>query len=228
MQLKQKKNSCDRCGGCCSAGGSALLKNDMSLFISGTLSYDNAYTIREGELVRRQGDKDVFESFMDIIKIREGLDGKGCTFYEGDGTCRIYENRPSQCRAYKCWSADDMLTGLEKVRLTRKELFSSVDVLIEAIDRHEEKCSYKGLADALERLANGEEAAVEDIMDMLQYDTAARPFLEERFHVPAGAMDLLLGRPMIQTINEFGFRVVQEGDEYIILPVETVEKKTDN
>ncbi len=219
-----KRTSCIRCGKCCSEGSPALMKEDMRLFISGVLSYDNTYTIREGEMVRSKGDGQAYESFIELVKIKDKEGTPACIFYKGDGECSIYENRPAQCRAYQCWTNDslneNMIEGLEKNRLTRRDLFSSVDVLLGVIDKHEEKCSYKKLSGVFERLAEGDEDAVEDIMDMLQYDTYARPFLQEKFNVPESAFDLVLGRPLADTINEFGFKVVKEGDDYILLPIE--------
>ncbi|HCZ11614.1 MAG TPA: hypothetical protein DHV16_05035 [Nitrospiraceae bacterium] len=88
------------------------------------------------------------------------------------------------------------------------------------MDKHEEKCSYKKLSETVEKLSEGGEEAVEEIMDMLQYDTYVRPFLREKFNVPESALDLILGRPLSDTINEFGFKVVKEGDDYILLPIE--------
>lgn len=228
--------NCTRCGKCCSDGSPTLLKEDLSLFISSVLSTDKTYTIREGELVRSYENGEMHESFMEVIKIKEKnsekYNGKGCIFYENEGVCSIYENMPTQCRAYECWSKYDtqnigpQLEGLEGNRLTRKELFSSVDLLIDVIDRHEEKCSYKKLLSAIERLPRDEEKAIEDIMDMLQYDTYIRPFLEEKFNILPDAVDLILGMPLIRTINEFGFKVEKDGDDYILLPMQkNTEKK---
>ncbi|MFO0751776.1 MAG: YkgJ family cysteine cluster protein [Thermodesulfovibrionales bacterium] len=229
MRLKQKRSHCVRCGSCCTGGGPVLMKGDLTLFLSGVLSHETAYTIRESELVRTEGGEEIFEAPMELIKIREKEDARGCFFHRGDEGCAIYEDRPSQCRAYKCWAPEDLLTGLEKERLTRKELFGSVGALMEIIARHEEKSSYAKLSAAFAKLAQGSEDAVEEIveeiMDALQYDTYVRPFLKERFAVPEEALDLILGRPLVDTVNAFGFRIEREGDEYLLLPIETEERK---
>ncbi len=237
----EKRTGCTKCGKCCREGSPTLLKGDLPLFTSGVLSHDNTYTIREGERVMSYGDDDVYESFMELIKIKNKEDKTECFFYRAeDEKCSIYENRPVQCRNYECWSAvpqklspgkpsekpsHDVFEGLEKNRLTRQEVFHSVDVVLDIIKTHEEKCSYRKLADAFERLANSDESAVEEIMDMLQYDTYARPFLKEKFNIPEGAMDLIMGSPMLDTISGFGFRVKKEGDEYVLLPLENGEEK---
>ncbi len=220
-----KRTSCVRCGTCCTGGSPVLIKDDFSLFTSGILSYDTAYTIREGEFIGSQGSADIYESPMEMVKIKEKEGTAECIFFKGEGGCAIYENRPAQCRAYKCWAQHEMITGLEEKCLTRKDLFGSVDILIEIMTKHHAKCSYGRLSDAFARIAKGEEAAVEEIMDALQYDTYMRPVLQERFSIPGGAIELLLGRSLIQTINAFGFKVVREGDDYILLPVEGQEEQ---
>ena len=220
----QNRTSCIRCGKCCTGSSPSLLREDLALFTSGVLSYGNTITIREGERVRSHSDGRIYDSFMELIKIRCKEQGPVCVFYNDDG-CGIYENRPSQCRQYECWRPVDLYGGLEKNALGRKELFGSVDTLLEIIRRHEEKCSYKRLSGAVDRLAEGDEDAVEEIMDMLQYDTYMRPFLQEKFNLPGDALDLLLGRPLTDTVNEFGFKVAREGDDYILLPIEDQDEQ---
>jgi Fe-S-cluster containining protein len=216
----QKRTACERCGKCCTGSSPSLLKEDMALFTGGVLSYSDAVTVRDGERLCSYSDGRIYESFMELVKIRCREHSSVCIFYSNEDGCRIYENRPAQCRKYECWSPMDLYSGLGSDALGRKELFNGVDVLMEIIGKHEARCSYKGLSHALERLAEGDEAAVEEVMDMLQYDTYIRPFLTEKFDVPEGALDLVLGRPLIDAVNEFGFKVVSEGEEYVLMPID--------
>ncbi|MFA5354495.1 MAG: YkgJ family cysteine cluster protein, partial [Thermodesulfovibrionales bacterium] len=212
MKMKKKRTSCERCGNCCSGGGPVLLKDDLALFSSGVLSHADVYTIRENE---RVGSKEnVYESFLEMIKLREAENG-ACSFYAGNGECRIYEKRPYQCRAYKCWSAneidnpgaalaeEDILIGLEGNCITRKDFFAGIDLVMDVIKRHEEKCSYERLNAALEKASEGDEEAMDEVMDMFQYDASIRPFLTEKFSIPQNALDLILGRPLTETIRGF-------------------------
>lgn len=215
-----KRTSCSRCGKCCSESSPSLIKEDIALFISGMLSHENTYTIRNGERIRSKRDGNIYESFVELIKIKDKDGTSACLFYKDNEGCSIYENRPSQCRAYKCWDPENLMSGLEEKALRRSDIFGSIDLLMKTIQRHEEKCSYIKLSDAFGRLAEGRDDAVEDIIDMLQYDTYIRPFLKEKFKIPANAMELILGRPLTDAINEFGFKILKEGDEYILLPVE--------
>lgn len=212
----KKKSSCDKCGSCCMQSTPSLMKDDIVLFVSGILSDENTYTIREGEIIRAS-DGTPYESFMEIIKIRGKDNSSTCIFYE-DG-CTIYEKRPLQCRIFNCWETHGMDEGLEKGGLKRMDLFNSIGLIMEAIKRHEEKCSFKRLFDALEDLEKGNEDAVDNIIDMLQYDISLRQFLEERLDLKSHSMGLILGRPLIDVIEDFGIKVVKEEDGYILIPV---------
>ncbi|MGO9614321.1 MAG: YkgJ family cysteine cluster protein [Dissulfurispiraceae bacterium] len=218
MKLTTRTN-CVRCGSCCIQGSPVMLKEDLSLFNS-TLSYDSTYTVREGELIRSPADGELYESTLELIKIKENEGRAGCMFYREDEGCMIYEQRPTLCRQFTCWSSQDVVTGLQEKGLTRRDLFSSVELLLEIIQKHEEKCSYKRLSEALQQIQKGEEGAVDEILDMLQYDTYIRPFLSERLNIPANALDLILGTMLIETINEFGYKVIQSEHEYRLAPVD--------
>lgn len=212
----KKKSSCDRCGICCMQSTPSLMKDDLELFISGVLSDENTYTIREGEFVRAT-DGTQYESFVEIIKVAEKENSSICIFY--DNGCTIYDKRPVQCRIFNCWETQEIGEGLEQTGLKRRDLFGSVDILMEAIKKHEEKCSFKRLLEVLENIEKGSEDAVDEIIDMLQYDLSLREFLEERLNLKPRSMGLILGRSLIEAIEDFGIKVVKEKDKYILMPI---------
>jgi Fe-S-cluster containining protein len=220
MRFK-KKSSCDRCGNCCSTSSPSLMKEDIGLFISGLLSDENTYTIREGEIIR-SNDGNLYESFMELIKIREKENSTTCIFYNKG--CTIYDSRPVQCREFNCWETHQIKEGIEKIALKRADLFNQVDFIMEAIKRHDEKCSYKRLSDTLERLKNGIEEAVEDIIDMLQYDINLRELLMKKFNLKPHSMDLILGRALSDRLIEFGLKVVKDDEGYILQSIEEAKK----
>jgi len=221
-----KKTECDRCGGCCSASTPSLHKEDMDLFRASILSFDNTFTIREGELFTIPGDEETYQSFIELIKIKPKEGTEECLFYSGDEGCTIYEKRPSQCAAYACWELNDAMTGLEAKALRRKDLFGDVELITDIIVHHEERCSYQKLADTIEKAAGGDEAAAEEISDMLQYDAFIRTYVTEKFNIPESSLDLLFGKPMTERIKEFGLKVEKEGDGYILMPLNTKEAKS--
>ncbi len=222
MSMK-KRTVCERCGTCCRMNSPSLLKEDMGLFVSGILSYENTYTIRESERIRSRGDAEIYESFIELIKVKDKEGTSTCIFYDETDGCRIYENRPSQCRMYNCWTQENISEGLENKALKRVDIFGSIDIIMKAIKMHEEKSSYKRLSEALEMLSEGNEDVLDEIMDILQYDTYIRPFLKEKLNIPDVAMDLIFGRPMIERINEFGFKIERKGEEYVLLHINDEE-----
>ncbi len=219
------KTECNRCGNCCGASTPSLLKEDMPLFRSSLLSFDNTFTIREGELFVVKGEEEPYRAFMELIKIKPKEGTEECIFYREDEGCTIYDRRPTQCAAFACWEVRDSMTGLQKSALQRKDLFGDIVLISEIIGRHEERCSYDKLADVVEKAMGGDEAAAEEITDMLQYDNFVRSYVTEKFNIPENSLDLVFGKPMTERIKDFGVKVEKEGDEYILLPVNIKEGK---
>ncbi|HTZ18395.1 MAG TPA: YkgJ family cysteine cluster protein [Dissulfurispiraceae bacterium] len=218
-----KKTECDRCGSCCTESTPSLLKEDMPLFRSSVLSFDNTFTIREGEQFVVKGEDEPYRAFMELIKIKPKEGTGECIFYNNNEGCTIYERRPSQCAAFACWELSDAMTGLQQKALQRKDLFGDIELVSELIARQEERCSYDKLGDALEKALGGDEAAAEEIVDMLQYDNFIRSYVTEKFNIPVSSLDLVFGKPMTERILDFGVKVEKEGDEYILLPVNNKE-----
>jgi len=219
-----KKTECDRCGNCCSGSTPSLYKEDLDMFRSGVLSFDNTFTIRVGEIFSVPGDQETYRAFVELIKIKPKEGNEVCTFYSEDKGCAIYANRPSQCADYACWEMNDAMTGLEGKALKRKDLFGDIELLSDLIARHEELCSYERLSDELEKASAGDEAAAADIADMLDYDSFVRDYVTEKFNIPATALDLIFGKPMVGRIKEFGLRVEKEGDEFVLLPLKKEDR----
>ncbi|HWR89837.1 MAG TPA: YkgJ family cysteine cluster protein [Dissulfurispiraceae bacterium] len=214
------KAGCSRCGECCTSGTPVLLRDDLQLFRSGVLSHETVYAVREGERQRSPQDGEFYESPLELLRVREQKDTNVCTFFGGDEGCGIYETRPLQCRRFACWRPGDVKPGLQEERLSRSDLFGDVEFLMQVMARHEEKCSYRKFADAVERATGGDEDAAEEVLDILRYDTHMRSYLKEKFSLSDNAVDLILGRALTDTVVGFGLQVRQEGDEYVVTPLE--------
>lgn len=77
---------------------------------------------------------------------------------------------------------------------------------------HEERCNYSHLHRHVKAIELVGESAVESILELLRYDFHMREFLEENLHLNRDETDLLLGRPLTETIGMFGLKVVQKGE----------------
>lgn len=102
-------SECIRCGSCCKKGGPSFHKADKHLIEKGIIQLKYLYTIREGELAYDNVRQCLIAPEGDIIKIKEDKNSRACVFFEERGNrCGIYENRPEECRALKCWDTREI------------------------------------------------------------------------------------------------------------------------
>jgi Fe-S-cluster containining protein len=80
-------------------GGPTLHEEDATLFTKGVLEKTHVYTLRRGEVVRKIDDTlMILEGEM--IKIKGVGEAWSCIFYDDDEkACKIYQDRPVECRA---------------------------------------------------------------------------------------------------------------------------------
>ena len=138
--------SCSRCGTCCRKGGPALHREDRHLVEQGLIHTRHLYTIRRGEWVHDPITGVLAQAAGDIIKIKGGSGTWACRFLDdGSHTCRIYADRPLECRTLTCWNT----AGIERVyaidRLTREDLISGIAGLWELVSEHQERCEVERL-----------------------------------------------------------------------------------
>lgn len=212
-QAVPKGDECMRCGTCCVSASPMLLKEDLSLFLSNVLNDTNTYTVRKGEPLLNRQEQELYFATFEFIKVDED---RGCVLYSGSGECSIYEQRPQQCRDYKCANTSPPLTGVEDRCITRKDLFSQVGQLYEIILKHEQTCSYERMVPLLESLQQGDSSAVEEILDMLTFDSTVRQFVLEHFGVSPKSLDLLFGRPMADILDYYDLEIVREQEGIVL------------
>lgn len=212
---------CLRCGACCQGSSPSLFLEDKRLFDEGLVTRAEAVTLRAGERVRLplgQGSQALSE---ETIKLREDPETGYCLFYDSETRgCRIYLERPLQCRAQACWDTSDVESVLRKEeRLTRAHLVSPDEPVAPALPAHEARCSVLGLAEAFEDLANGKEDALDVVIAALAYDTELRPLLRDKLPLPEAELEFTFGRPLVRVVEQFGVRVVPDGEGYRLEPL---------
>ncbi len=214
------RTHCIRCGTCCMKGGPTLHEDDMTLFAKGVLDKTHVYTLRKGEVVRNVNDT-LMVLEQEMVKIKGEGEAWSCMFYDDDvKTCRIYPDRPVECRALKCWDPQDLRDVMARPYLQRTDLVNADDGILKIIGEHEQRCAYEHLESAIKGLNQpGPDEAVEKILDLLQYDYYMRPILTEKLNVDPNAMDFFFGRPLTITIRMFGLCVKQEGEDFILVPM---------
>ncbi len=208
-------NSCKRCGTCCKKGGPSFHIKDKPLIDKGKIPGKYLYTIRKNEPARDNIKNTLSPVDSDIIKIKSKYPPENwtCVFYEKAG-CSIYRDRPSECKALKCWDTEEIEKTYSKDRLERKDLFSNIEGLWDLIIDHQNRCSYKTIKKLADIIKDKE--AQKKLTELIQFDIYIRKLVEERSGMDSGMMDFLFGRKLVHTIKMFGLTIQQKDNEFII------------
>jgi Fe-S-cluster containining protein len=171
------------------------------------------YTIRKGELAHDNVKGCLMPVESDIIKIK-GKEGSWmCMFFDDvSKKCTIYNDRPLECRALKCWNTRELEQIYATTRLTRKDLVSEVKGLWDLIEDHQARCDYKKIKDLIQDLTGVKrDRARRKLLEIIHYDAEIRNLVVSKGGLDADMLDFLFGRPLTQTLGNYGIKIHQEG-----------------
>lgn len=205
------KSSCDGCAACCTGGGPILRAADEHLIKTGKIPLKYLYTIREGELLFDKDKVTMVPLGRDNIKIKVNPETLECLFLDHEKKCTIYNTRPSECRAFKCWDSRqiEMIYSSDEC-LTRKDLLKDVAGLWELVKDHHERCSYEKLGALVEQIDSDNDKVLDEISAMVNYDKSLRETLGQKGNMDPEMVDFLLGRPLTQTIVMFSYKIEEK------------------
>jgi hypothetical protein len=173
--------------------------------VQGVIHTRHLYTIRKGEWATDPVQGGLIRVDDDIIKIK-GRDGNWacCFFDEGSSFCRIYADRPVECRLLECWDTSRLEQAYRLGRLSRKDLLADVQGLWELIEDHERRCDYNAVRRFLERRSGRGRAGLErELSEMVRYDSELRRLMVAKGGLEAEMLDFLLGRPVEHVLRLF-------------------------
>ncbi|MEJ2099429.1 MAG: YkgJ family cysteine cluster protein [Desulfobacterales bacterium] len=205
----QSISECKRCGTCCTKGGPSFHHADKVLIETGIIHSKYLYTIRKGEWAYDNVRQCLEPASSDIIKIKEKNESWTCIFFdETQNACAIYENRPLECRALKCWDTQDLEDLYAKSRLTREDLISEIEGLWSLIKDHHQRCDYE----IIQKLVNAIKAQPNDVQartklaEIIKFDTEIRKLVVSTAGLESEMLDFLFGRPLTRTIKKLGLK----------------------
>ncbi len=212
-------SDCQRCGTCCEKGGPAFHQADKTLIEEGVIGSKYLYTIREGELAYDNVRQCLEPVSSDVIKIKGQNDSLTCFFFnERQSACTIYENRPIECRALKCWDTKELEDLYVKKRLTRKDLISEIEGLWGLIKDHQKRCNYETIRKLVNAIkSNMDDDARQKLVEIIQFDTEIRKLVVSTAGLDVEMLDFLFGRPLKQTLKNYGLTVLQKGDKLVLV-----------
>lgn len=195
--------TCVRCGECCELSSPTLLTPDLALFQKEILTWNEVYTLRPGEQVTsREGQPITLTD--ERLKIREVPGSHQCWFYlAATRSCRIYEQRPEQCRRQECWGEETPVPASGEL-LNREALLAGVPEVWELVKAHRERCGLGRVLQALQGLGTDPDTASEALFDALHFDHYLRQMLQDDWELSQGATEFILGRPLTQFLKDHG------------------------
>jgi len=103
--------------------------------------------------------------------------------------------------------------------LTRRDLFQGVEILADILAEHDRRCGYEKLRAAFQRLGESKGDTIEEVLDLLGYESHFREFFSEKLSIPPTMLPLVFGRSFGDLVVHFGFRVREGTDgSRILLP----------
>lgn len=199
MNGREKQDQCQRCGTCCRKGGPAFHSEDRPIIEKGIISLADLYTIRDGELAFDNVSEQVKPVVEDVIKIKNYSGTSVCRFYNRNAcVCTIYNDRPLECRALKCWDTLEISRIYDVDRLSRKTLLENREGVWELVSMHQSECAYSKVAKLVkENDKNG-------LSYLLRYDRHIRELTIEKTAMDRQVLDFLFGEPLTKTIRRYG------------------------
>jgi Fe-S-cluster containining protein len=211
-------NDCRRCGTCCEQGGPGFHRQDRMLIETGGIPSKYLYTIRRGEHAYDNVKGCLAPVESDIIKIKGQEGSWTCIFFEADTkSCSIYDDRPLECRALKCWDTGELEQIYDRDRLSRQDILSRVKGLWELIDDHQARCDYAKIKTLIGDIDGPQRArARKELLGIIQYDAEIRKRVVEKGGLKPEMLDFIFGRPLMETLPNYGINVRQEGKKTIL------------
>ena len=222
--LTDQSPQCLRCGTCCCKGGPALHIQDRELVDSGKIALKWLFTIRQGEPAFDNVKGLLEPAASDIIKIKGADENDAtCHFLDQDQVaCRIYEARPSECRALTCWDTQAIADLYGKDRLARTDLLSRLPGLHDLVAEHQERCSYSQVgkwADMIRQGGDRRQEAAAELSAIIRYDQSLRQVAVERVRMDPDLLDFLFGRPIATTLRAFNIKMIEKDSQTTIEPL---------
>ncbi len=213
-ERKQEPDSeCQRCGTCCKKGGPSFHLADKDLIEKGVIHTRCLYTLRKGEMAYDNVRQCLEPVGSDIIKIKAKGDSLTCMFFdEAQNACTIYESRPMECRALKCWDTAELEAMYAEQRLKREDLLCQIEGLWDLIKEHQERCNYDTIHELVKaiNLKKGGNAR-QKLAERIQFDVEIRKLVVARAGLEEDMLDFLFGRPLSETIKNLGLKILPKG-----------------
>jgi len=200
LESGKKIESCIRCGTCCEKGGPTLHSEDRIFLQKGVLRPTHLFTLRAGELAYHPLEERLIELSDEMIKIKGKDDRSGaCIFYDAEQHgCVIYEDRPLECSALKCWDTRDVEGLFMQDLLSRLDLCPKGSAIAKLISAYERSFPPERLYGLFSEAGSqrGTQQSGPEIEQMVSTDEAFRQKVVEALGLGEDELEFFFGRPV--------------------------------
>ena len=209
---------CACCGTCCRNGPPGLHVEDAVLYAHGVLDKPHLLTLRRGEPVWDNVAGRVVTLSQEMVRLKSDPGTGACILLQGENHCRIYDRRPAQCRALKCWDTSDLERIYSQNRAGRLDLVSPDSALAEIIGEHEQRCFLPDVQEMVRQLREegGTGVAADSIGAVVYRDRWFRDYLRDNAGAGEDVLHFILGAPLEDILQRMGI-VAEVTDEEIRL-----------
>ena len=202
---------CLKCGACCKNSGPTLYPGDEALFQAGDIAYTHLRTLRAGEEVFSHWENRRTVLKHETVAVAPALPGN-CPLLDGT-LCRVYDRRPTQCKAQKCWDTRDSDRMMGWPGLTRLDIVDAADPLREIIEEHERECAPARLRELADQVRKGSSSASGAVAAMVEADGRLRRRVLDQKLASEDALPFLLGRPTEMLLSALGLETTLGWDK---------------
>ena len=202
-------SECRRCGTCCKKGGPSFHQEDKALIEKGVIHSKYLYTIRKGEMAYDNVRQCLETVGSDVIKLKGKGESWTCILFdEKQNACTIYENRPIECRALKCWDTKALEDLYDRKRLKREDLIADIEGLWGIIKDHQARCNYETIQKLVSAINSGRGGEARGkLAEIIQFDIEIRKLVVSWGGLDMEMLDFLFGRPLKQTLKNLGLKL---------------------
>lgn len=214
--MTRTRNQCKQCGTCCRKGGPLLHREDLPLVTERHIPYENLVTIRKGEPVQHPLRPGAEPADREMIKLAGQGGSWMCHFLEaGTNHCRIYADRPLECRMLKCWDTGDLEKIIGRDTVDRRDILGATHPLISFISAHDEDCPYEKVYGYISELGNGRKktTALAGLTRLAQRDIKIRESALARFNLSVDLELFFFGRPLFMAIQSLDLQILEHHNE---------------
>jgi len=212
-------DSCRRCGACCMDSGPALHAPDKKLIASGRIPAKYLLTIRRAEPVWNNVIGRIEPAPAELIKLAGRDSARACVFYHDHG-CRIYVDRPLECRLQNCRRPQVMRRYYQHNRLNRSHLIQSIAGLWDMVVYHDNQCAHDAISGLARKIVHGDadSDAVAAMTRAIGFDRELRRLIVERYPRYKQMLNFILGRPLYLSLSAHGIDASEREGKIVLRP----------